>query len=119
MPPRAGPRPVPGALAGVVATVVATLVVLGAAVGLGGCSSGGNGDDTTARDAAVSSAALVAVAVPELAPSDSGATPLLYVAPASGEAISAPVQVQVVNAMKDDAEVRFVDDRADVIDDGV
>jgi hypothetical protein len=79
-----------------------------------GCGSDG-GDDTTERSAQVYEAILAAVVVDEARPADDAA-PVIYAVADGTDPIPLAVQAHVADAMKDDADVRFADSRADVID---
>jgi hypothetical protein len=79
-----------------------------------GCGSDG-GEDTTQRSAQVYEAIIAGVVVDDARPAD-GSTPVIYAVADGTEPIPLAVQAHVADAMKEDADVRFADSRADVID---
>ena len=78
---------------------------------------GGSGDDTSSRDSDVYAAIVRSVAADQ--PHEDDETPIVYVTPFPNEKpIPLDVQVGVVDAVADNATVRFVDEEDQAIDKG-
>ena len=94
-------------LAGVVALLGAVAV---------GCSDDPDTVDGSAREAAVIEAVVRSVAGDSV--DDPETTPVVYVVAADGRTIPIDVQATVAEALVDDVDLRFADDRAETVDDG-
>jgi len=94
-----------------VASVGMTALVILASCG----DDGGSGDDTSSRESDVYAAIVRSVAADE--PHEEDETPIVYVTPFPNEKpIPLDVQVGVVDAVAEDATVRFVDEEEQAID---
>jgi hypothetical protein len=92
-------------------------VGVAAALVLAACGDTAGGTEQN-RAAGVYSAVISAVVAEETAPpTTDDALPVVFVVPSGPETISAAVQADVVKDLKDDADVRFADDREEAIDD--
>jgi hypothetical protein len=96
----------------------AAFVGMTALVILASCGDdGGSGDDTSSRDSDVYAAIVRSVAADQ--PHEEDETPIVYLTPFPNEKpIPLDVQVGVVDAVADNATVRFVDEEDQAIDKG-
>jgi hypothetical protein len=92
--------------------------VLVALCALGACSTA-SGDDDDARTAGLYEAVLRwAIAAEGLRPDEDGDLPVVYVVASDGSSVAPEVQVDVVNALLEEADLRFSDARDDALDAG-
>lgn len=91
------------ALAGVV-----VVVAIGAA-----CD--GPADEEMSREAQIYLAAVSEVVAEQAPPTSDDELPVVYVAPVGDSDIDAPVQAEVAAELRDQADVRFADDRSEAV----
>jgi hypothetical protein len=91
------------ALAGVVVIVAA------------GVSCDGPADEEMSREAQIYLAAVAEVVAEQVPPTSDDELPVVYVAPVGESDIDATVQAEVARELRDEADVRFADDRSEAV----
>jgi hypothetical protein len=81
-----------------------------------GASCDGPADEEMSREAQIYLAAVAEVVAEQVPPtSDDDELPVVYVAPVGESDIDATVQAEVAGELRDEADVRFADDRSEAV----